>query len=830
MKNLAKASLWLLLTGVMMIAAASCDRQKKANEVIVYSTGGTFGLIDMTGTLIVEPQFDGLDSFSEGLACVEIDGKYGFIDKTGKIVVEPQFDWVGEFSDGLARVELDGKCGFIDKTGKMVIELQFDDADSFSDGLARVELDGKYGFIDKTGKMVVGPRFDWVDDFSEGMSVVTLDGKVGFADKSGRLIIPQFDGAYGFSEGLACVEIDGKYGFIDKTGKMVIEPRFDLASSFSNALASVGLDGKYGIIDRTGKMVIEPQFDDAEVLSNGIVRVVLAGKYGFVDKTGKMVIEPQFDWAEDFSEDMSVVTLDGKVGFADKSGRLIIPQFDEAYSFSEGMASVEIDGKYGFIDKTGKMVIEPQFDWADRFSEGLASVELAGKYGFIDKTGKMIIKPQFDMADYFSDGMAYVAMDDSWAFIDTTGKKLFEFNDNDIACSEYRNFFGNGLCSVYKNVKCGLCNGLGKHITEPLYDYLYEEAGLYYAGLNGKEGIIDKKGEIIANFEYDDIFYFRHGYAVMKIDDKFGVIDLKGNVVVEPEYDEIEFVEEGEPGLAWMVKDGQGDYYDSIWNPIIPEQFGIEHYLIDLEEVVYDNELNSLDPTPKELNELVAETGVDIRNSLYLILYGMSDYNWQQEYNLENEREFIEENILDNMVSDPAIHNLYYKDYNSCVESTDLKRLNKEGNPCWDVVTGWGPTWRSRFVEKILTSKHLQEILYEWVKPTLIHYAYNECLWTQKMCMVNAINHMIVYTANYDHQAEKAFYNACLQTKYGESLFNENHVVDMCPDYSEVGNPYRKLETWVYRRVEEGSMDAGQIHNWLVRIRHDLGMDTFQCY
>ena len=30
----------------------------------------------------------------------------GFIDKNGNIVIEPQFDEVGAFSDGLARVEL----------------------------------------------------------------------------------------------------------------------------------------------------------------------------------------------------------------------------------------------------------------------------------------------------------------------------------------------------------------------------------------------------------------------------------------------------------------------------------------------------------------------------------------------------------------------------------------------------------------------------------------------------------------------------------------------------------------------------------------------------
>ena len=33
--------------------------------------------------------------------------KSGFIDKTGKVVIEPQFDGVGDFSEGLASVAIE---------------------------------------------------------------------------------------------------------------------------------------------------------------------------------------------------------------------------------------------------------------------------------------------------------------------------------------------------------------------------------------------------------------------------------------------------------------------------------------------------------------------------------------------------------------------------------------------------------------------------------------------------------------------------------------------------------------------------------------------------
>ena len=61
-----------------------------------------------------------------GLLSIKKDGKWGYMDKTGKVVIEPQFDGVRLFSEGLANVWIGDKEGYIDKTGKIVINPQFD--------------------------------------------------------------------------------------------------------------------------------------------------------------------------------------------------------------------------------------------------------------------------------------------------------------------------------------------------------------------------------------------------------------------------------------------------------------------------------------------------------------------------------------------------------------------------------------------------------------------------------------------------------------------------------------------------------------------------------
>lgn len=59
--------------------------------------------------VVIQPQFDAAESFSEGMAQVKIGNKWGYIDKTGKLVIPPQFDEAKAFSAGLALVKSPSK-------------------------------------------------------------------------------------------------------------------------------------------------------------------------------------------------------------------------------------------------------------------------------------------------------------------------------------------------------------------------------------------------------------------------------------------------------------------------------------------------------------------------------------------------------------------------------------------------------------------------------------------------------------------------------------------------------------------------------------------------
>ncbi|HEV2835804.1 MAG TPA: WG repeat-containing protein [Pyrinomonadaceae bacterium] len=303
--------------------------------------------IDAAAQLVLEPRFEEtVEDFSDGMARISTpselgkNSKYGYIDTTGKVRIEPQFERVSEFHEGLAYVQtklwFDEPAGFIDKTGRMVIPLsRQSDVPRFSEGLAAVSLATGFGFIDRDGRVRIEPQFRYAGDFSEGLAWVHIDeNKRGYIDKTGKLVIGpvdyQLSDDSNFSEGLAAVRIGNKFGYIDREGRVRIRPQFDEAHKFSGGRARVRLNRNNGYIDKTGQMVIRPQYEYANEFSEGLAAVQhqrgLAGypQWGFIDISGRMVVRPQYDYVKDFAEGIALVsTRERGTGYIDKSGRYV---------------------------------------------------------------------------------------------------------------------------------------------------------------------------------------------------------------------------------------------------------------------------------------------------------------------------------------------------------------------------------------------------------------------------------------------------------------------------------------------------------------------------
>lgn len=329
-----------------------------------------WGFINKEGQIVINPQFDYVENYvSDGLILARVGEKVGYIDATtGTFVINPQFDGANTFSEGLAGVGV-------------VVETTHD----FWSG--KDEKIVKWGFIDRTGTFVINPQFDNVGYFFNGLAVVIVDDRWGYIDKTGKYVInPQFMLADNFGADIAPVAIDQhRFGFIDKTGKFVVNPTLaethmsydsgDYWSCFHEGLCGIK-DNGWGYIDKTGKIVIPCQFDEAEPFSDGLALVKkynddsgMLEKKCFINKKGEEVLDVMGKYTQvgSFHEGLAAVFVrqqDGseRCGYINKKGEMVIqPCYTHAAPFCGGLAGVRYGDSYYYIDKTGKVI------WAGHF-------------------------------------------------------------------------------------------------------------------------------------------------------------------------------------------------------------------------------------------------------------------------------------------------------------------------------------------------------------------------------------------------------------------------------------------------------------------------------
>lgn len=244
------------------------------------------------------------------------NGKWGYMDAKGNVLVKPQYDYAEQFSDGLGLVRLEGKYGYIDGNGKISIPIKYDSATSFQNGNAVVSLykdkDDEYisYWIKPNGKYFLklsepSEEYDIVtyEPFRGELARIRMDGDVpyyGYLNKEGVIALHiDYLEAEPFSEGLAvvCKDDNYKYEFINTKGEVAFTQNYDSIGSFSEGLAPVrrgGVGGKEGFIDKKGNIKIPLTYQDARPFSDGLAAVKQNDLWGFIDKNNKWVIKPQY--------------------------------------------------------------------------------------------------------------------------------------------------------------------------------------------------------------------------------------------------------------------------------------------------------------------------------------------------------------------------------------------------------------------------------------------------------------------------------------------------------------------------------------------------------
>lgn len=156
-----------------------------AEDFIAVNYQNQSGFIDYLCRLRISVRYEGVKSFSEGLAAVKLSGSWGYINKEERLIIQPRYQSASTFKNGYAVVEEKGLHGLIDKYGKVVLPLEYD-AIALTENQNWLLIQGEnMGIISRNLQNIIFPKYDKIQDNSTQTVIVEREKKFGIDNMSG---------------------------------------------------------------------------------------------------------------------------------------------------------------------------------------------------------------------------------------------------------------------------------------------------------------------------------------------------------------------------------------------------------------------------------------------------------------------------------------------------------------------------------------------------------------------------------------------------------------------------------------------------------------------
>ena len=364
------------------------------------------------------------------------------------------------------------------------------------------------------------------------------------------------------------VKKDVKYGIIDLTGKELTECKYEditAVEEIKNAL-KIKENSKYGVIDNSGKLIVEPKYTEVLNLGkdnkSGFIVKAEDGKYGIIDYSNQVVLEPKYDEIlKIYGNNMYVVKQADKPILVKKDGTEVLNQgYDSIKQILKNADNGIIfmqNEKCGVMKTTGEVTIEPEYENLKETKSGILIACKDGKYGIIDIEKNTKVDFKYANINYNEKADIYISEDT-------------EFN-NDIIDNNFT-VRQTGILIDMDDEKGYI--KIRQADEYKYYNYKFEEKKesevntnntLFLSKKDGKYGFVDKEGNVVVDYIYDDATEQNaYGYAGIKKDGKWGSIDNKGNVVQEPIYNLDDYLKIDFVGRWHYGKDINMNYYNQL--------------------------------------------------------------------------------------------------------------------------------------------------------------------------------------------------------------------------------------------------------------------------
>ena len=417
---------------------------------------------------------------------------------------------------------------------------------------------GKFGVVNNEGQIIIEPSYDEmvaipnntkpifvctydVDDESGTFKTKVINDKneeilSGYEEISA---IDNYDTKQNvwYEDNVLKVKKDGKYGLIDFTGKEILACEYDeisaLLGTTSNFIVKKGEN--VGLVNEKGQTIIKAEYKNILTMKQGYKNEYIVlnqdNKYGVVSTSGNILVEPVYDSVKYLgSSTLFAVKQDENWKLIDTQDNKII--IDGGYkdiveAKSENIVIIDNNGKYGVVTKTNDQKIEPQYEDLKYAFSIYYIAKKDGKYGIIDTENKVIINFEYENMTYVEEG------------------DFIKADKNDTESVIFDSNLGQKVTGIVSEINVE--NGYIKVYTDNEYKYynfkleekkssdLLTKNTLFLSKKDEKYGYVDKSGNIVVDYIYDDgTEQNTKGYAAVKKDNEWGSINKAGVISKDP--------------------------------------------------------------------------------------------------------------------------------------------------------------------------------------------------------------------------------------------------------------------------------------------------------
>lgn len=382
--------------------------------MILVAKDGKRGFLNSDGEEVFAPQFTSAQSFRDGLAAVSDTQEEAdkLIDTTGKVVFEGDYDFIESFSEGIVAFAKNGQFGYMTLDGKVIADAQFDVAWPYYHGVAFVVKDKKWGVLDKTGQLIIPVEYEFIYDKKDGNFVFELDGKYGVFNAKGEEILP------------------AEY---DELDYMEADEFLESNPVVNQSMMAVAKDNLWGIVNEKGEEVLPLAYDKLEIASNGLIIMTKGDNMGVINTKGEEIIPAQYAelyWNQSTNTFISArkATVANEKSAKNTAPKLVYSALDsqgkEIFTLKDGvLLPMDEEGIYGVLDKTnkrsylvdsaGKALSDNQWDWFEEgFEQGLAVVSQNGLMGLVNTKGEIVIPPIYHYVENLGNGRVIAELEE----------------------------------------------------------------------------------------------------------------------------------------------------------------------------------------------------------------------------------------------------------------------------------------------------------------------------------------------------------------------------------------------------------------------------------